>query len=171
MNAVASFHGPIKLRSISTIIFAAAALASSPAFADWQNTHWGMSDKELQRSGLALTRNTDRGKDPGEMHAAYSMRYKAGGVPFTAYLIQDAPGGRLVEVRLDADGLDDCSSARGLLASAYGVPESDSPSKIMSITTWRSPESGNRVAFIRIGGDSCTVIYQPLKTPGAAGGL
>ncbi len=97
---------------------------TTPAWADWQYTQWGMSPAEVQSAsnGTAVV-NQDRKLDAADLTAGLTAFYRGDKRPFTAVFLFDAAG-KLSAVTLNPTDRISCDSIRQSLDAHYGAPAS-----------------------------------------------
>lgn len=139
------------------------ALAPVPADAHWRYTRYGMSPAQvIAASGGKVGRGTGQpGPTEGTVNGA-AGRFDADGYSYAAnfYFRRN----RLVEVRLDLDGEENCLRLRDDFARIYGQP-SDFRESIVNHWTWRDEKWANHVKLMTLG-RYCQIRYVELK-PGA----
>ncbi|MCU9847820.1 hypothetical protein OEZ60_07350 [Defluviimonas sp. WL0024] len=152
-------------------ILALSATLAGPAHADWQNTRWGMSAGEIE--GLAGIRpaTPELGFDSESQEALYAMDYTAAGIATLAAFLfaRDDRAKGLAEVQLRVADSANCAKALGRLRATYGEEESADEGSLSSYHVWMPKEHGNRIVYMKLGGDYCSVTYQPIldgNTPG-----
>lgn len=144
---------------------------TSPAVADWQNTRWGMMPEEAETLPGIRPATPEMGFDSETQQALFVMDYEAAGIPATAGLIfgrSDKSAG-LKEIHLRIKNAEDCSAALGRLRQTYGEEHSSSDGEYTAYRIWSVAEHGNRILYMTIGEDYCSVTYQPILKGNTAG--
>lgn len=143
---------------------------TTPAKADWQYTHWGMTpDQVAKASGgnVSVGSGTPGDKYEGADIGAVGT-YTSGEHQYDAvfYFKND----RLIDIHLK---LKNATKKQWLvlknsLDDLYGKPFKEIQ-YLMSLTTYHDKSKNNRVDLFMIGDDSVTLEYRPLKDESASG--
>ena len=114
---------PLGERMIRTSIIIAAVLATTPAFADWQYTQWGMTaDQAIAASSGALSPCTPtacKGATGGKLQPKTIGQYQSGEFKFENIMLFDDAGG-LAKVRLKLVDPAQITRLQSALVSKYG---------------------------------------------------
>jgi hypothetical protein len=144
--------------------------ASSPAFAGWQFTNWGMTPAQVvvASKGTAQLGNGepgDRMKDSPHVVGAVGT-YSSGTHHFRATYYFD--GGKLSLVMLKlTNGTNGCGMLWADMKSAYGKPFSEKGG-LINDAIWHDVAKNNFVAVLEIG-ELCNLSYKPLKSANTSG--
>lgn len=146
------------------------SLVSSPVYADWQYTTWGMSPDEVVAASDGDAQQPEEVVDLGEnvihlLSAPYAVT--DGQLKFQAqFFFRDSKF--LDHVRL-VPSVRDCNSVFRRLEETYG-PGRESGGQVFAITKWFDRDNGNVVFFTEIQ-DTCRLDYSRFAVPGELGGL
>ncbi len=128
---------------------------SSPSFAGWQGTEWGMNRSEVE---------AEIGVKFGD---AFSIDYTGLNMGFTAMFGIWPDNRGLSSVSLKPKDAGDCRFIPSLLTAIYGPTESTAGKDL-----WYDEVNDNTVEYVESPADSaCSIEYRPLNRPNQAGGL
>ncbi len=146
----------------ATALVVAVLRMTTPAWADWQYTQWGMSPEEVQSAsnGTALV-NQDRKLDTTDLKAGLTAFYRGDKRPFTAVFLFDATG-KLAAVTLNPTDRISCDSIDQSLDAHYGAPASLDRQKFGQTVRWNDVEGDNAVVFLDLGMGNCSIQYSIL---------
>jgi hypothetical protein len=159
----------MKLRLLAAFMMFA---GSSPAFADWQYTKWGMTPEQVvaaSKSKAAIGSG-----EPGDLIRGSPLQvgavgtYASGKWQFKAKFYFDNKKLDFVQLNL-LNGESGCGSLWADMKSVYGKPFSESEDAITHLAIWQDEAKNNRIALFEIGRSSCSIDYKPLKDKDNAG--
>lgn len=173
------------MRLITPALFLLVLILSSPSFADWQYTKWGMTTEEVRAAsnGTATApAKPGHGFEDETTEGLLTAPYQAGRFSFNAEFLFSKDDHRLASVELhllqeDVSKLprkergdreaDLDAERRDLLDTflqKYGKPERDQllVSGLVHRLDWRTDV--DRISFLEIGRRGILVIYKPLRT-------
>lgn len=138
-----------------------ATCLSTPAWADWEWTRWGMTVREAHQSAPGASRKLEEPFPGGKYVNHLSVPAAISDLRFQALLAFDK-NGRLGFVELRPAGGDrDCAGVAAAMDAAFGEPLSErrEPTERM---LWSDLERENLVEFTRADDRTCRVRYMPL---------
>lgn len=163
-------------RSASLAAIACVVLLPAIAHADWQNTRWGMTEKQVRSAvknlEMASQEEIDKKKFRDGSVLSLKGKYYSGDLEFRAYFYFDGDVRGLSHVTLEHTTPKQCPAIMGALKSRYGLPDEGKPDPVFSLWTWRTDR--DLIHLTQIGqGDRtslCDIHYQP-RAGGRAKGL
>jgi hypothetical protein len=156
----------------SIVLVTATIVSSSPVFADWQYTTWGMTlDQTLSASKGALKRCDPiscKGQTSEKDTARLYGKYRPGEFEFTAFAYFNNSTNKLSRVILRLTEPSQSNSLIGALRNKYGEPTTTNRTQIMQLLVWRENKDQISLLIIGIQGsgttESADVLYQPRMT-------
>jgi len=139
-----------------------AVLISTPAFAGWQWSNWGMTPQQVTAAAPdRIGPYHDAKLDTPSLISELVTTHHAEGFDFSVAMLFDRSTSGLAQVRLllnDPDGMQ-CSALSGSLRNVYGPPETVA---VMGFRRWRDTAHGNLITIEPLGG--CWLVYEPIPT-------
>jgi hypothetical protein len=140
------------------------ALWTSMAAANWQKTHWGMSEKQVLNElnskvsyvspKQAKTYDYDKAKDEVEL----TSPYRAGKYKFNAFFFFNKDGSGLSKVRLKLKAFGQMVDLFKALKTKYGSPDENISTQISQSYRWHVRKDD--ITFVAVG-FNVAVIYEP----------
>lgn len=136
------------------------AFISTPAFAGWQWTDWGMSpDQVAAHAPVRTAAYSDAKIDTPALQSRLVTTHRAMGFDFSVAMLFDRQTHGLEQVRLLLREAGACPSLEGELRRVYGEPEAFAS---MGVRRWRDVAGQNMITLQPIGG--CWLVYEPIPT-------
>ena len=159
-----------KIFSMLTVV--TLTLAGSPALADWQYTHWGMTPEEVLAAApnpIGRPDKADFYDESANLAHLLTSTYSVGDLSFQVqFIFHDLES--LAAVRL-VPYMNNCTQLERILTDTYGAPErGDERRGDIRFLQWWDGQSENVVMYFVAFGD-CSIMYREHGTPGAVGGL
>lgn len=149
------------IRLISAVLLAA-AVAASPARADWQATRWNMSPEQVAEAmaGQApLSRGSSRDRLGGK-RVGNVGEYRSAEARFRTIYYYDAAGlAQITLVRRSGD----CRAIGEALVRQHGQPIRVSDQVILRLLIWHDREARNRIRLMVSQAGICDVHYERLS--------
>jgi hypothetical protein len=150
-------------------------LASFPARADWEYTHWAQTPKQLM---LASNGNVSRNKlkqhsphagelgSPTALSAPLYAQYKIADFQFVVYFSFEEKEGTLNLIELALLDHKKCPELKEFVFTQFGVPLSEKDMNGLTSYSWRDQENRNIVTFSHM--FNCYIRYTPIPIANAA---
>lgn len=142
------------------------ALLSSPLFADWQYTEWGMTPEEVSAASddtvTAIPETEQASRRNNVFTAKLEGTFSSGRFNFHSEFRFDNVSNRLRQVQLRLDDASQCQLLAQSLNTRYGEPDKVQALTVMERIEWRDSDEGNGIVY-HVSDDSCSITYLALE--------
>jgi hypothetical protein len=147
----------------------AAALFSTPTYANWQYTKWSMTPEQVIASSAGKMHRCDATCDKQKTDTETALTYgpyRSGEFSFKAFTFFGNAAKKLEYVQLDLNDPSLAYKLLGELKSKYGEPTSQSNSQLSTIASWRGGADQVQVFILGMGGHPtyATITYRPRQS-------
>jgi hypothetical protein len=131
-----------KMRALAPVVAVSWTLSSSPTFADWQWTRWGMAVEDViaASKNAAIATTPAEKKENATVYAKPELKvpYTTNGMEFIAYFMFDFENNKLMCVQLKLIDINRTYLLKYLMTMIYGKPDVQSSNNDIGMTsnTW-----------------------------------